>query len=182
MIEAMQVLHSLLSGLLNLGRTNRRFHRIRGGDLKQETSAVGRAATEPQALPVHPWSRPHGYRRRGSGGAQIVCRGFAGPAIGYNLERNPLSLVEAVHASTFDGADVHEDILAAIIRLDKTEAFLSVEPLHCTLRHMTLLSGVCLGRPRSRAARFIFEIWRKVVSPTRIARQGQVVRPKLDRL
>jgi hypothetical protein len=95
-------------------------------------------------------SRPHGYRRRRSGGAQIVCRGFAGPAIGYNVEQNLLSFVEAVHPGTFDGADVHEDILAAVIRLDKAEAFLAVEPLYRTLRHMTPLSGACLGRPHSR--------------------------------
>jgi hypothetical protein len=31
---------------------------------------------------------------------------------------------------------VHEDILAAIIRLDEAEAFLDVEPLHDSLRHM----------------------------------------------
>ncbi len=82
----------------------------------------------------------------------MVCRRFAGLAIGHNLEQNLLSLVEAVHPGAFDGADVHEDILAAVIRLDKAEAFLAVEPLYCTLRHMTLLSDACLGRLHSRAA------------------------------
>jgi hypothetical protein len=37
---------------------------------------------------------------------------------------------------------------------------------------------MCVTRPRASAAG-LFEIWRKVVSPTR--GRGQVVRPKLDR-
>ena len=87
-----------------------------------------------------------------SGGAQIVCRGFARPAIGHNFERDLLSLVQAVHPGAFDGADVDEYILAAVIRLDETKAFLAVEPLYDSLRHKTLLSGTCLDWPRSRAA------------------------------
>jgi hypothetical protein len=106
-------------------------------DRAPEKEPPRRTGPNPKALPVHPWSRPPGYPRRRSDGAQIVCRGFAGPAIGYYVERNLLSLIEAVHPSTFNGADVHEDILAAVIRLDKAEAFLAVEPLYCTLRHMT---------------------------------------------
>jgi hypothetical protein len=31
---------------------------------------------------------------------------------------------------------VHENILAAIIRLDEAEAFLAIEPFHGSLRHM----------------------------------------------
>jgi hypothetical protein len=30
---------------------------------------------------------------------------------------------------------VHEDILAAVIRLDETEALLAIEPLYGSLRH-----------------------------------------------
>src|SRR5712672_1027921 len=51
-----------------------------------------------------------------------------------------------MHPGAFDRADVHEDILAAIIRLDKAEAFLAVEPLHGSLRHMTLPSGRCVKK------------------------------------
>lgn len=104
--------------------------------------------------------KAQGYPRRRSGGAQIVCRGFAGPAIGYNVEQNLLSLIEAAHPGTFDGTDVHENVLAAIIRLNKTEALLAVEPLYRTLRHITHLSGACLGRLHSRSP-LDFEIWRR---------------------
>jgi hypothetical protein len=112
---------------------------------------------------------------------QIVRRGLARIlSIGNNVESDLLSLVEGTHASAFDRADVHEDILAAIIRLDKAEASFVIEELHSSLRHMTVLSGTCVMRPHVSAASS-FEIWRKVVSPTRYARRAQVVRPKLDR-
>jgi len=104
---------------------------------------------------------------------QIVRRGLARIlSIGNNVESDLLSLVEGTHASAFDRADVHEDILAAITFV--------IEELHSSLRHMTVLSGTCVMRPHVSAASS-FEIWRKVVSPTRYARRGQVVRPKLDR-
>ena len=111
---------------------------------------------------------------------QIVRRGLARIlSIGNNVESDLLSLVERTHASAFDRADVHEDILAAIIRLDEAEAFLVIEELHGSLGHMTVLSGTSVMRPHVSAASS-FEIWRKVVSPTRNVRRSQVVRLKLD--
>src|SRR5712691_8146936 len=86
-------------------------------------------------LPVHPWSG-YGSSRSRSDSVQIVRRGLACFSIGNNVESDLLSLVEDTHASAFDRADVHEDILAAIIRLDKAEAFLVIEELHGSLSHM----------------------------------------------
>ena len=91
-----------------------------------------------------------------------------------------MSFVKAVHPGAFDRADVHEHILAAVIRPDEAEAFLVIEELHCSSRHITLFQGKCVLRPRVSAAGS-FEIWEKFVSPTRDVRRGQVVRPKLDR-
>src|SRR5260221_12073588 len=71
-----------------------------------------------------------------SGGAQVVRRGLACPSISNNLERDLLSLVEPRHSGTFDRADVHKDILTAVIRLDEAEAFLAIEPLHGSLCHI----------------------------------------------
>jgi hypothetical protein len=45
-----------------------------------------------------------------------------------------LSLSEAIQSGAFDSADVHEDILATVIGLDKAEALLAVEPLYSSLR------------------------------------------------
>jgi hypothetical protein len=95
---------------------------------------------------------------------QIVSRRLARLSIGDNVESDLLSLVERTHASAFDRADVHEDIFAAIVRLDKAEALLVIEELHGSLRHMTVLSGTCVVGPRVSAANS-FEFWRKVVSP-----------------
>ena len=109
-----------------------------------------------------------------SGGAQIVCRGFARPAIGHNFERDLLSLVQAVHPGAFDGADVDEYILAAVIRLDETKAFLAVEPLYDSLRHKTLLSGTCLfGRAVAQPAHIDRDLEEGRQSDAK-ARRGQV--------
>jgi hypothetical protein len=95
--------------------------------------------------------------RAPSDGAQIVSRGLPGPAIGDNLKREPLSLIEAAHPGAFDSADVHEHVLAAVIRLDETEAFLAVEPLYDSLRHVTFFQ-VCVNH-RALTRYFRFEFW-----------------------
>jgi hypothetical protein len=115
--------------------------------------------------------RNYDSSRRRSDSLQIVGRGLACPSIGNNVENNLLSLIEGTHASTFDRADVHEDILATIIRLDKAEAFLVIEELHGSLSHITSLSDTGEMSPHICAAAS-FEIWGKVISPTRDARRG----------
>ncbi len=87
-------------------------------------------------LPVHPWSG-YGSSRCRSDGLEILRRGLARIlSIGNNVESDLLSLVEGIHASAFDRADVHEDVLAAIFRLDKAEASLVIEELHGSFCHM----------------------------------------------
>src|SRR6185312_7671833 len=108
--------------------------------------------SEPQTLPVHPWSRRYGHRRCRSDGAQIVRRGFAGPAIGDNFEGDLLPLVKSRHSGAFDRTDMHEDILAAIVRLNEAEALLAVKPLYGSRRHGSLSSGTCVNEPRVNAA------------------------------
>src|SRR5207248_2102070 len=68
-------------------------------------------------------------------GAQIVRRRLAGAAVCYDFERNLLPFVEGVHACTFDRADMDEDILAALVRLNEAEALLVVKPFHCSRSH-----------------------------------------------
>ena len=63
-----------------------------------------------------------------------------------------LSLIKPGHTGAVDRANVHEDIFAAIIRLDEAEALLVVEPLHGSLRHIVLLfSYVCNGATQQRS-------------------------------
>jgi hypothetical protein len=86
-------------------------------------------------------------------GLQVFRRGLTSPSIGDNLICDLLPFVEAVQPRALDGADMHEDIFAAVIRLDKAKAFLAVEPLHSSLRHASLLSSPCFdGRARARPA------------------------------
>ena len=67
-----------------------------------------------------------------------IRRGVFASLIG-DVKRNLLTFVQAAHACALDGAHVYEHIRATIIRLDKTKAFLSVEPFNCTLSHIGLL-------------------------------------------
>jgi hypothetical protein len=46
------------------------------------------------------------------------------------------TLVETAQACLFDGRNVYEDILAAIVGLNKSVTLGRVEPLHCTCRHV----------------------------------------------
>src|SRR5688572_4234442 len=94
-----------------------------------------RGARNHWALPVHPWSKRHGCSHSRLDGAQIVRRRLAGLAIGNHVIGDLLALVEGAQASAFDRADVNEDVLAAILRLNETEALLAVEPLNGARAH-----------------------------------------------
>ena len=75
--------------------------------------------------------------------------------VGHDVKGDLLSLVEAAHSGAFDRADVHEDILVAVLRLDKAEALLAIEPLHGSLVHGSFpyVSDARVGCPaRYRAA------------------------------
>jgi hypothetical protein len=69
---------------------------------------------EPSSLPVHPWSG-YGSALR-SDGAQIASRGLSGPAIGDNLERDLLLLVEAVHLDA-PLADIERRFVLVLIEI-----------------------------------------------------------------
>ncbi len=122
--------------------------------------------------------RNYGPSRCRSDGAQIFGRGLARLSISDNVVRDLLSLVEAMHAGAFDRADMHEHILAAVIRLDEAKAFLAIEPFHGSLRHISSLRCVCNEAARQRS-RFV-RVLEKSRQSDANARRGQVVRPKLD--
>src|SRR5215211_8922319 len=83
-----------------------------------------------------------------------VGRGLlAGAPVGLNLIGDLLTLCEAAHPRTLDGADVHEYVLAALVGLDEAVALLFVEPLHSTSCHrwMSFHGRVHERRARGRA-------------------------------
>src|SRR5688572_1953819 len=75
---------------------------------------------------------------------QVRCRFFPGPPVSLDLIRDLHSFSEP-HPRSLDGADMDEDILAALIGLDKAIPLRLVEPLHSTRSHSILLA--CFSVP-----------------------------------
>ena len=61
-----------------------------------------------------------------------------------NLELHLLAFLELAEPAALDRGEVHEAILATIIRRDKTVALLSIEPLHYPCRAHRALSPLAL--------------------------------------
>jgi hypothetical protein len=74
---------------------------------------------------------------------QIACRLLA--SLSDDLEADLLTLGQRAHARLLDRGNVHEHILGAVIRLNKAEAFLSIEELHSSDRHRSSLSRFSLN-------------------------------------
>ena len=85
------------------------------------------AGREPEALPVHPWSKQHGDDCGSLRGAQIFRGRFASPAVCNDFKRNLLPLVEGTHTGAFDCADMNENIWASLVRLNEAETLLAVK-------------------------------------------------------
>jgi len=67
---------------------------------------------------------------------QIFCRHLAAAFLLFVTDLS--ALVEGTQASPFHRRDVHENILAAAVRLDKSISLSRIEPLHSTYRHVLL--------------------------------------------
>src|SRR4029079_12604572 len=107
------------------------------GSKKQSRSLISQVGAPPSqhASPVHPWSKCNWLFARPLDGAQILGGRLAATAGGHGVVGDLLALVEGAHPGAFDRADVHEDILVAIVRLNEAEALLAIEPLHGSLVH-----------------------------------------------
>jgi hypothetical protein len=66
---------------------------------------------------------------------QILGAALATLGVDFDLIRNFLALCEAGQSSALNCAYMDENIVAAIVGLNKPEPFLSVEPLYRTRRH-----------------------------------------------
>src|SRR5436190_16636875 len=74
---------------------------------------------------------------------QIHRGGLAAP-VDFQLELDPVALVERDHAGPFHGRDVDEGVRLAVVAGDEAEALRCVEELH---RARSLLSGQLALRP-----------------------------------
>ena len=70
--------------------------------------------------------------------AKVLGAGLAAHRVLLRFERDLLAFIERAQAGTFDGADVNENVGAAIIRLDEAKTLGRVEPLNCSGSHVTI--------------------------------------------
>ena len=68
-------------------------------------------------------------------GLQLTGGHLAALLVTLELVGDLLAFVERAQTRTFDGGDVNEHIVAPVIGLDETEAFLAVKPLHDATWH-----------------------------------------------
>jgi hypothetical protein len=76
-----------------------------------------------------PWGR---RRSRSAGGDKIDGLWSFSLLVGLDIEGNSLSFVKRLEAGLLDGRDMHENVAAAVIRLDKAIAALGIEKLDGT--------------------------------------------------
>ena len=114
---------------------------------------------------------------KGSDFLQLIGRVLAGATILRDFVADLLAFAQIAQARALDGADMNENIRAAIVGLNKSEAFLTVEPLDDSGSHVTL-QACFIKLARMRGAGSI-DVWKRssaALSP----KQVQVVRPKID--
>src|SRR5205814_10374075 len=70
-----------------------------------------------------------------TGSAKIVNRRLAKATIRHDLVGDLLAFTQRSKFGTLDGADMHEHIVAAVIRLDEAVALGCVKPLHGSHAH-----------------------------------------------
>src|SRR6185436_18626305 len=70
--------------------------------------------------------------------AKVLGAGLAAHRVLLRFERDLLAFIERAQTRTFDGADVDENVGAAIIGLNEAEALGRVEPLNCSGSHVTI--------------------------------------------
>src|SRR5208283_305918 len=85
-------------------------------------SSLPSQAAGPDAIPL-------------AGGAKIVGRRLARTTIRYDFVADLLAFTQRSKSGALYGADVHEHVVATVIRLNKAEALGRVKPLHGSHAH-----------------------------------------------
>jgi len=114
-----------------------------------EVSCIPRRTTKPAQPELsgrHAFQYIRGKAKAGLCQRKVVRADLAAHPIGLDLECYFLSLGESGQTSTLDCADVHKDIVAAIVRLDKSKALLAIEPFYGTCRHSLLQAHMRVRR------------------------------------
>src|ERR1700749_591026 len=82
-----------------------------------------------------PLRKPRPDEIRLASGAKIVGRRLARAAVCHDLIGDLLAFTQRSKAGALDGADVHEHVVAAVVRLNEAEALGRVKPLHGSHAH-----------------------------------------------
>jgi len=113
-------------------------------------------------------------------GAQVVGRRLAGTPIRHDFVADLLAFAQSPKSGSFDGADVHKHVVAAVIRLNEAIAFGSVKPLYGSHAH-----GIVPSQDRYSKTHFRrlvrSNFWKGRQRLNRLYRWiANVVRPKID--
>ena len=73
---------------------------------------------------------------------QLASRHLTATLILFEDVADALAFVQRTQTSAFNGRNVHENVVAAVVRLDKAEALLAVKPLHGPDGHNRNLYGI----------------------------------------
>jgi hypothetical protein len=122
--------------------------------ISAQTLRVGRGGnTAPQIA---------GSCLNGSSQRQILRADFTPHFVRLDLEIDLLTFGKAGKTRPFNGADVNEHIVSAVIGLDKAKTLLPIKPFHSTCRHVLLqsTSRVTITRVHS-TGRCLWEIARR---------------------
>jgi hypothetical protein len=108
---------------------------------------------------------------------ELIGGGLAGAAILNDLVAHLLAFTQIAQARALDGADMNENIRAAVIGLDEAVALLSIKPFHGSSSHVVSPS-ITSEKARVRGAGSI-DVWKRS-SAALFPKQVQVVMPKID--
>src|SRR6516162_8610679 len=87
-------------------------------------------------------------------GLQIFSARLSAPRISLSLEGYLLPFGQPMKARTLDRANVNKHVRPTIVRLNKAEAFLAVEPLHNTRSHFRLQCSLIRLLPTKHVSKF----------------------------
>lgn len=73
---------------------------------------------------------------------QLASGHLAATLILFEDVADRLTFVQRAEARTFDGRNVHKNVVAAVIGLNEAEALLAVKPLNGSSRHSRHLQGI----------------------------------------
>lgn len=111
---------------------------------------------------------------------QVVGTHLAAFAVRQKIEGQFLALTQFADAGSLDGADMHEGVVAALVRRNKAEALLGVKPFHGSHRHAETLSYEIYAPAVARDVEIAFFRKEDVCMALIGSAEGGVVRPSID--